>query len=173
MIAGTCFAAGMMSYELLAFHLITTKIVAVKSIPLLLAFGTGSGVIANLVLGKLYDRFELPTVLGAVFLSALFSPLIFFGGFYGVLAGVVLLGIAYATEDTLITAIIAGAYEGKTEPRLRSVLSGIWRRMARGKHRHGTPLWLVIALPRCFPHDRSAFFAADLLHGDTCKTPLA
>ena len=108
MIAGTCFAAGMMSYELLAFHLITTKIIAVNSIPLLLAFGTGSGVIANLVLGKLYDRFELPTVLCAVFLSALFSPLIFFGGFYGVLAGVVLLGIAYATEDTLITAIIAG-----------------------------------------------------------------
>jgi MFS family permease len=108
MIAGTCFAAGMMSYELLAFHLITTKIIAVNSIPLLLAFGTGSGVIANLVLGKLYDRFELPTVLCAVFLSALFSPFISFGGFYGILVGVVLLGIAYATEDTLISAIIAG-----------------------------------------------------------------
>ena len=104
----------MMSYELLAFHLITTKIIAVNSIPLLLAFATGSGVIANLVLGKLYDRFELPTVLCAVFLSALFSPLIFFGGFYGTLVGVVLLGIAYATEDTLITAMIAGVLpEGK------------------------------------------------------------
>jgi MFS family permease len=114
MIAGTCFAAGMMSYELLAFHLITTKLIAVNSIPLLLAFATGSGVIANLVLGKLYDRFELPTVLCAVFLSALFSPFIFFGGFYGTLVGVVLLGIAYATEDTLITAIIAGVLpEGK------------------------------------------------------------
>jgi len=114
MVAGTCFAMGMMSYELLAFHLIATKIIAVNSIPLLLAFATGSGVIANLILGKLYDRFELPTTLGAVFLSALFSPLIFFGGFYGLLIGVVLLGIAYATEDTLITAIIAGVLpEGK------------------------------------------------------------
>src|SRR5665213_1001070 len=114
MVAGTCFAMGMMSYELLAFHLIATKIIAVNSIPLLLAFATGSGVIANLILGKLYDRFELPTILGAVFLSALFSPLIFFGGFYGLLIGVVLLGIAYATEDTLITAIIAGVLpEGK------------------------------------------------------------
>jgi MFS family permease len=114
MVAGTCFAMGMMSYELLAFHLVTTKIIAVNSIPLLLAFATGSGVIANLVLGKLYDRFELLTILGAVFLSALFSPLIFFGGFYGLLIGVVLLGIAYATEDTLITAIIAGVLpEGK------------------------------------------------------------
>jgi MFS family permease len=114
MMAGTCFAAGMMSYELLSFHLLTTKTIAVNSIPLLLAFGTGSGVVANLVLGKLYDRFELPTVLCAVFLSALFSPLVFFGGFYGLLVGVVLLGIAYATEDTLITAIIAGVLpEGK------------------------------------------------------------
>ena len=53
-------------------------------------------------------------MLCAVFLSALFSPLIFFGGFYGMLVGLVLLGIAYATEDTLITAMIAGVLpEGK------------------------------------------------------------
>ena len=114
MIAGTCFAIGMMSYELVAFHLITTKIITANSIPLLLAFATGSGVIASLVLGKLYDRFELPTVLGAVFLSSLFSPFLFLGGYYGVFIGVVLLGIAYATQDTLLKAIIASVLpEGK------------------------------------------------------------
>jgi MFS family permease len=114
MIAGTCFAIGMMSYELVAFHLITTKIITANSIPLLLAFATGSGVIASLVLGKLYDRFELPTVLGTVFLSSLFSPFLFLGGYYGVFIGVVLLGIAYATQDTLLKAIIAGVLpEGK------------------------------------------------------------
>jgi MFS family permease len=81
MIAGTFFAMGMMSYELLAFHLIATKIISAHSIPLLLAFATGSGVIASLVLGKLYDRFELKTILGAVFISSLFSPFLFFGGY--------------------------------------------------------------------------------------------
>ena len=69
---------------------------------------------ASLILGKLYDRFELPTLLAAVFLSSLFSPILFFGGSYGVTAGVVFLGIAYATQDTLLKAIIAGVLpEGK------------------------------------------------------------
>jgi MFS family permease len=114
MVAGTCFAAGMMSYELVGFHLVTTHAVAAHWIPVLLAFATGCGVIASLVLGKLYDRFELSTILSAVFLSALFSPFVFFGGFYGVLIGVVLLGVAYATQDTLLKAIIAGVLpEGK------------------------------------------------------------
>jgi MFS family permease len=114
MVAGGCFATGMMSYELVAFHLSTTRIISVNTIPLLLAFATGSGVIASLVLGKLFDRFELPTLLAAVFCSSLFSPVFFFGGSYGVLIGVVLLGIAYATQDTLLKAIIAGVLpEGK------------------------------------------------------------
>jgi len=114
MAAGTCFAAGMMSYELVGFHLMTNQIISANSIPLLLAFATGSGVMASLILGKLYDRFELPTLLAAVFLSSLFSPILFFGGSYGVAAGVVFLGIAYATQDTLLKAIIAGVLpEGK------------------------------------------------------------
>ena len=108
MLGGVFFAMGMMSYELVAFHLVVTKVVSINSIPILLAFGTGCGVIASLVLGKLYDRFEMGTILGAVFLSALFSPLIFLGGFYAVLIGIVLLGLAYATQDTLLKAIIAG-----------------------------------------------------------------
>jgi hypothetical protein len=66
-------------------------------------------VIASLILGKLFDRFELPTLHAAVFLSSLFSPILFFCGSYGVMAGVVFLGIAYATQDTLLKAIIAGA----------------------------------------------------------------
>jgi hypothetical protein len=60
-----------------------TKVVTDYWIPVLLAIATGFGVIANLVLGNLYDRRGLPVVLVAVFLTALFSPLVFFGGFYG------------------------------------------------------------------------------------------
>jgi MFS family permease len=108
MAAGSLFAVGMMSYELVAFHLTTIKLFSMNAIPLLLAFATGSGVIASLVLGKLYDRFEMRTILGAVSLSALFSPFLFCGGYYGAFIGLVLLGIAYATQDTLLKAIIAG-----------------------------------------------------------------
>jgi len=79
MVAAACFAAGLISYELVAYHLATAKIVTEQWIPVLLAFSTGCGVIASLVLGKLYDKAALPTLLAAVFLSSLVSPFAFLG----------------------------------------------------------------------------------------------
>src|SRR5205807_1170266 len=68
-------------------------------IPLFLAISTATGVVASLVLGRLYDRVGLPVVLGGVFLCSLFSPLVFLGGFAAALAGLLLWGIGYATQD--------------------------------------------------------------------------
>ncbi|UPK35115.1 MFS transporter [Bradyrhizobium sp. 186] len=114
MVAAACFAAGLMSYELVAYHLANAKVVGGPSIPVLLAFSTGCGVIASLVLGKLYDRAPLSTLLVAVFLSSLFSPLVFLGGFPALLSGMVLWGIGYATQDTLFKAVVASVLpEGK------------------------------------------------------------
>lgn len=114
MVAAACFAAGLMSYELVTYHLSTNKIVADVWIPVLLAFSTACGVLASLVLGKLYDRNALPTLLAAVVLSSLFSPLAFLGGFATVLAAMVFWGIGYATQDTLFKAVVAGLLpEGK------------------------------------------------------------
>src|SRR5205814_9133708 len=61
-----------------------------RSIPLFLAVSTGIGVIASLVFGRLYDSLGLPIVLVAVLLSSLFAPLVFLGGFFVALAGLVL-----------------------------------------------------------------------------------
>jgi MFS family permease len=108
MLAGSCFAAGLMSFELISYHLSSTGIVTRYWIPLFLALSTGMGVIASLILGKLFDRIGLPIVLAAIFLSALFSPFVFLGGFFVALFGMMLWGIGYATQDTLLKAIIAG-----------------------------------------------------------------
>ena len=107
MVTAVCFAAGLISYELVGYHLATAKIVTEQWIPVLLAFSTGCGVIASLVLGKLYDRSPLPTLLVAVFLSSLFSPFAFFGGSPALVAGMVFWGIGYATQDTLFKAVVA------------------------------------------------------------------
>jgi hypothetical protein len=108
MLAGSFFAAGLMSFELISYHLSSTGIVTRHWIPLFLALSTGMGVIASLILGRLFDRIGLPIVLVAVFLSALFSPFVFLGGFFVALLGMILWGIGYATQDTLLKAIIAG-----------------------------------------------------------------
>jgi MFS family permease len=103
-----CFGAGLMSFELISYHLSSTGTVTEYWVPLFLAFSTGMGVLASLILGRLYDRIGLPVVLVAVFLSSLFSPLVFLGGFLTVLAGMVLWGVGYATQDTLLKAVVAG-----------------------------------------------------------------
>ena len=114
MLAGAFFAAGLMSFELISYHLAANKIIEGPWIPVLLALATAFGVIASLVLGKLYDGYGMPVLLAAVLLSAPFSPLVFFGGTAAVVAGMLLWGIGYATQDTLLKAVIAGLLpEGK------------------------------------------------------------
>jgi predicted MFS family arabinose efflux permease len=114
MAAGACFAAGLMSYELIAFHLATTKSIGEHWIPVLLAFSTGCGVIASLTLGRAYDRVGPRIILAAVALSSLFTPLVFFGGFAALLIAMPLWGIGYATQDTLLKAVVASVLpEGK------------------------------------------------------------
>jgi MFS family permease len=72
MLAGACFAVGLTNFELIAYHISQTSSIEKFWIPLLLAISTAVGVLANLTLGRLYDRFGLPVVLSAVLVS---SPL--------------------------------------------------------------------------------------------------
>jgi predicted MFS family arabinose efflux permease len=108
MLAAACLAAGLMSFELISYHLSKTGAAPQQWIPIFLAISSGFGVIASLVFGRMFDRVGLPVVLVAVLLSSLFAPLVFLGGFYVVLVGLLLWGIGYATQDTLLKAVVAG-----------------------------------------------------------------
>src|SRR5262249_44390136 len=107
MAAGVLFAAGLTSFELVSYHLDQSRAFAEPVIPALLALATAGGVVASLVFGKLYDRIGVSVVVAAVCASALFSPLVFLGGSWVIVAGMFLWGIGYATQDTLIKALIA------------------------------------------------------------------
>ena len=62
----------------------------------------------------MFDRVGLPVVLVAVLLSSMFAPLVLLGGFLVVLIGLLLWGVGYATQDTLLKAVVAGLLpEGK------------------------------------------------------------
>jgi MFS family permease len=107
MIAAACFGAGLMIFEFLSIQLASHRTVSEHWLPAFLGIATGFGVFASLVLGRLYDRAAMPTIIGAVFVSALFSPLVFFGGFRVALAGMLLWGVGYAVQDTLFKAVVA------------------------------------------------------------------
>jgi MFS family permease len=107
MTAGAFFAAGLMSYEFISYHLSSTGVVSAQQIPMLLSLATAAAIVATLILGRLYDRVGIAAVVGAVLLAACFSPLVFLGGFGVVLVGLALWGVGYATQDTLLKAVIA------------------------------------------------------------------
>lgn len=107
MIAGAFFAAGLMSFELISYHLAQSGTVSGQWIPAFLAIASAMAVVATLVLGRLYDRIGIAAVAGAVILAASFSPLVFLGGFGLALVGLLLWGIGYAVQDTLLKALIA------------------------------------------------------------------
>ena len=112
--AGALFAAGLMSFELISFHLATTGAVTQYRIPLFLAIASAMGVLATLLLGRLYDRAGIAAIVLGVIASSLFSPLVFLGGPWIAVAGLMLWGVGYATQDTLLKALIASVLpEGK------------------------------------------------------------
>ena len=107
MIAGSCFAAGLMSFEFVAYHLSMTGAVKDQWLPVLLAASTAFAVIASLALGRTYDRIGIGAVVAGVVVTALFSPLVFFGGTWWALAGLLLWGVGYAVQDTLLKVLVA------------------------------------------------------------------
>jgi MFS family permease len=106
MAAASCFAVGLMTFELLAFHLSRIGFAADR-IPMLLALGTASAIVASLTLGRLYDRIGIGAVVTGVLVTAGFSPLVFFGRGGVAVAGLLLWGVGYAVQDTLLKALIA------------------------------------------------------------------
>jgi MFS family permease len=67
----------------------------------------GTDAIASLIFGRLFDRIGLTIVLIAFFLSSLFAPFVFLGNFSVALIGMILWGIGFGAQDTLLKALIA------------------------------------------------------------------
>lgn len=141
--AGACFAAGLTNFELISFHLARGGATP-EAVPLFLALATSVGALASLGLGRLYDRVGLPVVLAAVVATAAFSPFVFLLPAHLALVGMALWGVGQATQDSLLTALVAGVL-----PRGR-------RDLAFGLYHAGYGAgWLVGAVAAGLLYDRS------------------
>lgn len=108
MLAGAFFAGGILSYELISYHLLQKNFFEPHYIPIFLALATLCAVFANLFLGYFFDKFGLLIVLLSIILSAASGAFIFLGGPYLILLAMPLCGFSYAIQDTLLKAVIAG-----------------------------------------------------------------
>jgi predicted MFS family arabinose efflux permease len=96
----------LLSFEFIAYHLLRSG-VSNHWLPALLAMATGMAIVASLALGRAYDHIGVGAVVVGVVLTSMFSPLVFFGGAWLAVAGLLLWGVGYAVQDTLLKALIA------------------------------------------------------------------
>ena len=106
--AGALIAAGFADFSLISFHFQKAGIISETTIPLFYAVAMGSGALAGLLFGRLFDRVGFPIVICAFFLGALFAPFVFLGQFWLTLTGMALWGIGMGAQNSLLKALLSG-----------------------------------------------------------------
>lgn len=100
-------AFGFADFPLIAFHWQSTGLVSTVSIPLFYAVAMATDAIAALILGRLFDRNGIVTLVLAVLISALFAPLTFLGNPPLALLGMALWGIGMGAQESIMKAAVA------------------------------------------------------------------
>ena len=107
LLAVALLAAGFADFALIAFHFEQAAVVPGAWIPLFYAVAMGVDALAALLLGRLFDRLGIAVLVGSTLLSVLFAPLVFMGGFYAALSGMILWGIGMAAQESVLRAAVA------------------------------------------------------------------
>ena len=105
--AAACVAAGYADFPLIAFHFGKASTVPEVWIPVFYAIAMGVDALAALIFGRLFDRVGISILIVAVLLSSLSAPLVFQGGFYAALGGMILWGIGMGAQESVMRAGVA------------------------------------------------------------------
>jgi MFS family permease len=108
LVAMALIAAGYADFPVIAYHFQKTSVVPGNWVPIFYSVAMGSAAIAALIFGDFFDRKGIPVVIIAVLLSSVFAPLVFLGGFYMSLAGMVLWGVGMGAHESVMRAAVAG-----------------------------------------------------------------
>jgi len=100
-------AAGFADFPLIAYHFNKASVLSDEWVPVFYAIAMGVDALAALVFGRLFDRKGIPVMAFAAIISALFAPLVFLGGFYFALLGMVLWGVGMGAQESIMRAAIA------------------------------------------------------------------
>jgi MFS family permease len=97
---------GFVDFSLIAFHFQKAGTISAAWIPISYAIAMGAGAVADLFLGRLYDKAGFAVLIGAFLIASLFTPLVFFGGPASAVVGMALWGINKGAQDTLFKPAI-------------------------------------------------------------------
>jgi len=100
-------AAGYADFTFIAFHFEKNNIVPPHWIPIFYAIAMGSSGLAALLFGSQYDKKGISVLYITTLISSIFAPLVFFGGFYLSLIGMIIWGIGMGTQASIMRAVVA------------------------------------------------------------------
>ncbi len=98
---------GFANFSVIAFHLKVKNVMTDAQIPLFYSIAMGVDAAAALVIGRLYDKVGMKTLLLIPLLTAVIPFLAFSERFFAVAAGMVLWGVVMAIHETIMRAAIA------------------------------------------------------------------
>lgn len=98
---------GYASFPFISYHLTEKNILPDYMIPILYAIAMGVDAIVALLIGKLYDKRGLLTLLAIPIGSIIIPFFVFLGGYYGSIIGIILWGAVMGIHETIMRASIA------------------------------------------------------------------
>ena len=105
--------AGYAHFQVISYHFKHVNLISDIQIPILFAVAMGVDGLTALIVGRLYDKHGWMTLLGIPLLSLPITPLVFLGGYWSAVAGVVLWGMAMGIQETIMRAAIADIIHAK------------------------------------------------------------
>lgn len=99
-------ALGFANFILISYHLQKAFIVSTQWIPFIYAIAMAVDGLSALLMGKLFDLKGISILAIVTAISACFAPLVFLGGFYSVLFGMILWGIGMGSQESIMRAVV-------------------------------------------------------------------
>jgi MFS family permease len=99
-------AAGFADYPLIAYHFDKAHVVPGEWIAIFYAVAMAVSGAGSLLFGRLFDRYGFKVLIGLTIVSALFAPLVFFGGFWTALLGAAICGMGMGVHESIIPAAV-------------------------------------------------------------------
>jgi MFS family permease len=100
-------AAGYADFSLIAYHFDKSQIMPALWIPILYAVAMAVDGLGALVLGSLFDRIGIRTMILATITSAAAAPLVFLGNFPAAVLGMACWGVGTGAQDSIMRATIS------------------------------------------------------------------
>ncbi|MGA9153227.1 MAG: MFS transporter, partial [Candidatus Nitrosopolaris sp.] len=97
---------GYVNFQLISYNFKVTSLVSDAQVPVLFAIAMGTDALVALIIGRLFDKKGLPTLIMIPIMSIFIVPLVFSRYYSGALVGVILWGAVMGIQDTIMRATI-------------------------------------------------------------------